>query len=101
MRTIAVAVLVILASAPGGLAQTRVDTTRMSCAQIRSVLDQNGRAILGRRSARTGTIVATGVFVRDGRSCSVGQTAQPAIVVAADTNNCRVQQCQTNSRGGR
>lgn len=91
MRTIAVAILLSL-GVVSAHAQTRADTTNMSCAQIRKVLDQNGSAILRHRSS-------SGVYVRDGRYCGIGQTAQPASVAASDTGNCRVQRCMSNSRG--
>jgi hypothetical protein len=98
MRTIAVAILLSL-GVVSAHAQTRADTTNMSCAQIRNVLDQNGSAILRHRSSRNASIVSSGVYVRDGRYCGIGQTAQPASVVAADTGNCRVQRCMSNARG--
>lgn len=91
MKTIAVAILLSL-GVVSAHAQTRADTTNMSCAQIRNVLNQNGSAILRQRSS-------SGVYVRDGRYCGIGQTAQPASVVAADTGNCRVQRCASNARG--
>lgn len=91
MRTITLA-LVLSLGVVSAHAQTRVDTTNMSCAQIRNVLNQNGSAILRQRSS-------SGVYVRDGRYCGIGQTAQPASVVAADTGNCLVQRCASNSRG--
>lgn len=91
MRTIALA-LVLSLGVVSAHAQTRADTTNMSCAQIRNVLNQNGSAILRQRSS-------SGVYVRDGRYCGIGQTAQPASVVAADTGNCLVQRCASNSRG--
>ena len=91
MRTITLA-LVLSLGVVSAHAQTRVDTTNMSCAQIRNVLNQNGSAILRQHSS-------SGVYVRDGRYCGIGQTAQPASVVAADTGNCLVQRCASNSRG--
>lgn len=91
MRTITLA-LVLSLGVVSAHAQTRADTTNMSCAQIRNVLNQNGSAILRQRSS-------SGVYVRDGRYCGIGQTAQPASVVAADTGNCLVQRCASNSRG--
>jgi hypothetical protein len=79
-------------------AQTRVETTGMTCAQIRSALDRNGTAILRYRPTRNPGFVTSGTYVRDGRYCGIGQTAQPASLPAADTGRCFVQRCMTNAR---
>jgi hypothetical protein len=91
MRKIAITALLSL-SAIAANAQTRVDTTSTSCARIRAILDQNGSAILRQRST-------SGIYVKDGRYCGIGQTAQPASVPASDTGNCLVQRCASNARG--
>lgn len=91
MQKIAIAALLSL-SAIAANAQTRLETASASCARIRAVLDQNGSAILRQRST-------SGIYVKDGRYCGIGQTAQPASVAASDTGNCRVQRCASNARG--
>jgi hypothetical protein len=91
MRTITFTILLSL-GVVSAHAQTRVDTTSTSCARIRAILDQNGSAILRQRST-------SGIYVKDGRYCSIGQTAQPASVAASDNGNCRVQRCASNARG--
>jgi hypothetical protein len=91
MRKIAIAALLSL-NAIAANAQTRVETTSTSCARIRAILNQNGSAILRQRST-------SGIYVKDGRYCGIGQTAQPASVAASDTGNCLVQRCASNARG--
>lgn len=98
MKKFAIAALLCLTAASAH-AQTRVDATTTSCAQIRALVERNGAITLVQRSTRNPRIASSGTYVRDGRSCRVGQTLQPAAVVAADSGNCRLRRCASNAPG--
>jgi hypothetical protein len=100
MKRIAIAALLCL-GAVTAQAQTRIDATGMSCAQIRAALDRNGVAVISQRSKRNPSFSSSATYVRDGRYCGIGQTLQPASVAAADTGNCYVQRCMSNGSRSR
>jgi hypothetical protein len=77
-------VLVLAISAGAASAQTRQQTTSMSCAAAASLVQSRGAIVLG-----TGGDTFER-FVRDASFCFRGQTTRPTFVPALDNRQCMV-----------
>lgn len=72
---------------------SRYQTTRMSCAEVQSVLRQEGAAILRWQSRNTPGLPLYGRYVSDARFCQLGEVTEFQSVPTADVRGCTVKQC--------
>lgn len=72
---------------------SRYQTMRMSCAQVQSVLRNEGAAILRWQSRNNPSLPLYGRYVSDGRFCQLGEVTDFASVPTADNPSCGVRKC--------
>jgi|APTNR8051073442_1049403.scaffolds.fasta_scaffold45977_2 hypothetical protein len=74
-------------------AESRYQTTRMSCADVQNSVRKDGSAILRWTSKRVANLPLYGRFVRNDAFCAYDEEAKPATVPTADEPACRVRRC--------
>lgn len=90
----ALAALALLIAPAQASAITQLQTQAASCAQVQSLLDAEGAAILRWRSARRPDLPRYDRFVSSSRFCTPGEGAFAAFVPTADDPNCQVYECR-------
>ena len=75
----------------------RHDTKSMTCAQIKSLLQSEGKATLETRSSRVPGLMKYGTYVGGRQHCKMQNTAQRARITASD-GTCVVVQCSQYGR---
>ncbi len=93
MKTLLVAVgLTLVASEASAI--SRYQTKSMTCAQVQSVLRQEGAAILRWQSKRDSSLPIYGKYVSSVRYCEFGEETTFASVPTVDDQGCDVRRCQ-------
>ncbi|PWK72637.1 hypothetical protein [Aminobacter sp. AP02] len=96
MRTILLAACLTLLAAEAQ-AESRYNTTSMSCARLQQTVRSDGAAIL-RWVSPTSGVQRYDRFVRDDSFCQVAFETKLTTVPAADTKSCRVYNCKPVQR---
>lgn len=101
MRSLGIAILVFILSAPAALALSRYETTQLSCSRIQTILQSGGPAILRYPSPRNPGLTIYDTYVAQDGVCTTGGRGKLSSVPAADTKSCKVVQCVRGRGGGR
>lgn len=94
MRAVFALAIVLSAVAPA-LAIERYNADKLDCAEIRSIIDEDGAAIMRYRSKRNPSLVLYDRYVRDRFFCTWREDAVPAWIPSRDKASCRVRRCET------
>lgn len=94
------AVLLVLAPATAG-ALNQYEATTMSCARLTASVQKDGKAVVRSLSSKVQGLPLVGTYVASVGNCSTGQMVAKRSVRAADTQSCRLLQCQPRNRGNR
>ena len=81
MKKLMLSILLVSASS---LANAKIDSLKVSCKNLQSVVSTEGSVLIG-----TGPYIYD-VFVEHAGYCAPGQTTEPAWIEAKDTNQCFV-----------
>jgi hypothetical protein len=100
LRRTALALVATAMLASPALAISRVETTGKSCAQVKSIVQSQGAAILRYHSKRSGQILYDR-YVRNRHSCVLGEITKRATVPTADAAHCPVLKCYRPDRDRR
>ena len=93
IRIVLAATLSLLAAEASAI--NRYQTTSMSCAKIKAILNNEGAAILRWQSTRNPGLPLYGRFVKSRQFCEQSEVTEYASVPAADTKSCSVRKCVT------
>jgi hypothetical protein len=88
----------LAASVPAGAvqhygAQSRYNTTTMSCAEIQSRIRDEGAVVLRYPSGKDPSRTMHGRYVSGGQYCSADEVTAAASVPASDNQSCPVHMC--------
>jgi hypothetical protein len=94
MRGLIVAFSLTLAAIVPANAVTRADASKMTCAEVRERIREEGAVILRYRSASEPPVQHYGRYVIGDRMCTAGTTkSYPTTVVTSDNQACPVRVC--------
>ncbi|MBK8457256.1 MAG: hypothetical protein IPL47_09250 [Phyllobacteriaceae bacterium] len=92
--------LVIIAVTLAGFAATpafaikRYNADKLACGEIRSIIANDGAAIMRYRSKRDPSLVLYDRYVRDRFFCAWREDAVPAWIPSRDKASCLVRRCE-------
>lgn len=93
MKKLLVTLAIVMLGAGQAQAISRYQTTRMSCAEVQSVVNREGAVILRWQSRNTPGLPLYGRYVSDRRFCESGEVTDFESVPTADDPGCTVKQC--------
>lgn len=95
MLRIVLAAAIAMAFVGESAAINRYQTTSMSCAKIKAILNSEGAAILRWQSTRNPGLPLYGRYVKSRQFCEQSEVTEYASVPTADTKSCSVRKCVT------
>jgi hypothetical protein len=94
MRGLIVAFSLTVAAIAPAEAVTRLDASKMTCAQVQQSIREEGAVILRYNSASEPSLQHYGRYVMGDRMCTAGTTkSYPTTVVTSDNEACPVRVC--------
>lgn len=93
MKTTHLAIALLGLTISDAAAESRYQTMRMGCDEVRSVLRQEGAAILRWQSKRVSNLPLYGRYVSNRRYCKLDEVAEYATVPTSDRRACPVRKC--------
>jgi hypothetical protein len=92
-----IALLALLSSMSTAHALSRYDSTKLTCAQVQSIINREGAAIMRYPSTRVRGMVLYDRFVSNFQQCAIGEYSVIRYIPTADKEDCFVLSCSSNA----
>lgn len=95
MRGVLVLAMLASVAATPAAAIKRYNADKLTCAEIRAIIGEDGAAIMRHRSKTNPSLILYDRYVRDRFFCLWREDAVPAWIPSKDKASCRVRRCDT------